>query len=159
MADITHGTWIKDGKAVDAVYQDGRQVYGRNLLTGTSEIRQEKTGGNYLISTAGMFAPKKGAEYVATLHVLEIDHPIVLQAWEMAEDGSRIRFVVGTAITDAGIAKIAFTAPKSDEYSLIGIQIALTNGEDTGSYAWSMAKVSSGTTVTPWTPAPEDILK
>ena len=33
MADITHGTWIKDGKAVDAAYQDGRQVYGRNLLT------------------------------------------------------------------------------------------------------------------------------
>lgn len=36
MANITHGTWIKDGKAVDAVYQNGRQVYGRNLLINTS---------------------------------------------------------------------------------------------------------------------------
>ena len=36
MADITHGTWIKDGKPIDAVYQNGKQVYGRNLLTGTS---------------------------------------------------------------------------------------------------------------------------
>ena len=32
MADITHGTWIKDGKAVDAVYQSGVKAYGRNLL-------------------------------------------------------------------------------------------------------------------------------
>lgn len=37
MADITHGTWIKDGKAVDAVYQGGVKVYGRNLVAGTSE--------------------------------------------------------------------------------------------------------------------------
>lgn len=32
MADITHGTWIKDGKVVDNVYQNGIKVYGRNLL-------------------------------------------------------------------------------------------------------------------------------
>ena len=36
MADITHGTWIKDGKAVDAVYQSGVKVYGRNLLINTA---------------------------------------------------------------------------------------------------------------------------
>lgn len=35
MADITHGTWIKDGKAVDAAYQSGVKVYGRNLLLDT----------------------------------------------------------------------------------------------------------------------------
>ena len=34
MADITHGTLIKDGKAVDAVYQNGVKVYGRNLIKG-----------------------------------------------------------------------------------------------------------------------------
>lgn len=33
MADITHGTWIKDGKAVDAVYQKGIKVYGRNYFS------------------------------------------------------------------------------------------------------------------------------
>ncbi|UZD34590.1 hypothetical protein OLJ37_05935 [Lactiplantibacillus plantarum] len=35
MADITYGTWIKDGKAVDDVYQGGIKVYGRNLASGT----------------------------------------------------------------------------------------------------------------------------
>ena len=35
MADITHGTWIKDGKAVDTVYQNSVKVYGRNLLLDT----------------------------------------------------------------------------------------------------------------------------
>ena len=39
MADITHGTWIKDGKAVDAVYQNGVKVYGRNLWLNSKEIK------------------------------------------------------------------------------------------------------------------------
>ena len=39
MADITHGTWIKDGKAVDAVYQSGVKVYGRNLYLNSKEIK------------------------------------------------------------------------------------------------------------------------
>jgi hypothetical protein len=36
VANITHGTWIKDGKAIDAVYQGGVKVYGRNLLRDTA---------------------------------------------------------------------------------------------------------------------------
>ena len=36
MADITHGTWLKDGKAVDAVYQSSIKAYGRNLLRDTA---------------------------------------------------------------------------------------------------------------------------
>ena len=38
MADITHGAWIKDGKAVDKVFSNGSQVYGRNLLINTSSL-------------------------------------------------------------------------------------------------------------------------
>lgn len=38
MADITHGTWIKDGKAVDVVYQSGIKVYGRNLFVDTKSF-------------------------------------------------------------------------------------------------------------------------
>jgi len=38
MADITHGTWIKDGKAVDKVFSNGNQVYGRNLYTDTQNF-------------------------------------------------------------------------------------------------------------------------
>ncbi|MEN8552099.1 hypothetical protein [Lactiplantibacillus plantarum] len=49
MADITHGTWINNGKAVDKVFSDGRQVYGRNLLldTGFNDLP------TYWISYAG----------------------------------------------------------------------------------------------------------
>lgn len=32
MADITHGTWIKDGAPVDKAFSNDRQVYSRNLL-------------------------------------------------------------------------------------------------------------------------------
>lgn len=47
MADITHGTWIKDGKAVDKVFSNGRQVYSRNLLKGT-KTPNSLTGSNIL---------------------------------------------------------------------------------------------------------------
>lgn len=47
MADITHGTWIKDGKAVDKVFSNGRQVYSRNLLKGT-RTPNSLTGNNTL---------------------------------------------------------------------------------------------------------------
>lgn len=158
MSTINDRACVVNGKPVDKVFSDGRQVYGRNLLTGTSERRQEETGGDYLISTAGMFAPRKGDEYIATVQVLENDHPLVLQVWEMAKWGARIRFMISTPITVAGIAKIVFTAPERDGHDLLGVQLAWTNGEDTGSYAWNMAKVSLGTIVTPWTPAPEDVM-
>ncbi|MEN2351517.1 hypothetical protein [Lacticaseibacillus paracasei] len=158
MPTINGRACVVNGVPIDKVFSNGRQVYGRNLLTGTSERRQEETGGDYLISTAGMFAPKKGTEYIATVQVLENDHSLVLQVWEMTKYGSRIRFVIGTPITAAGLAKIVFTAPESDGYDLLGIQLAWANGEDTGSYAWSMAKVEIGTVATPWTPAPEDVM-
>lgn len=158
MPTINGRACVVNGVPVDKVFSDGRQVYGRNMLTGTSERRQEENGGDYLITTAGMFAPIKGAKYIAMVQVLENDHPLFLQVWEMDKWGSRISFAIGATITSAGIAKIVFTAPERDGYDLLGIQLAWTNGEDTGSYAWSMAKVSLGTIVTPWTPAPEDVM-
>lgn len=158
MPTINGKACVVNGNPVDKVFSDGKQVYGRNLLTGTSERRQEETGGDYLISTAGMFAPKKGTQYIATVQVLENDHPLVLQVWEMDKQGLRIRFMISTPITAASITKLVFTAPESDGYNLLGIQLAWTNGEDTGSYAWSMAKVETGTLATPWTPAPEDVM-
>lgn len=52
MANITHGTWIKDGKAVDKVFSNGSQVYGRNLLLGTDFNNLPK----YWTSRAGAVA-------------------------------------------------------------------------------------------------------
>lgn len=47
MADITHGTWIKNGKAVDAVYQDGIKDYGRNLIKGSANQTILASTSNY----------------------------------------------------------------------------------------------------------------
>ncbi|BEI49762.1 hypothetical protein AWA2013_11680 [Lactiplantibacillus plantarum] len=51
MADITNGTWIKDGKAVDAVYQNGKQVYGRNLLLNSDQQFTNSTVGQEFVTT------------------------------------------------------------------------------------------------------------
>lgn len=47
MADITHGTWIKDGKAVDAAYQSGVKVYGRNLYVDTRDFDNSNVWNNF----------------------------------------------------------------------------------------------------------------
>ncbi|WP_395537847.1 hypothetical protein [Lactiplantibacillus pentosus] len=70
MADITHGTWIKDGKAVDSVYQGGAKVYGRNLAAGTSEPFVMLYGIPHTAWNAG----KKRAE---------ISLPVTVKAWEV----------------------------------------------------------------------------
>lgn len=43
MADITHGTWINNGKAVDAVYQSGVKIYGRNFYIGSKVFNSTAT--------------------------------------------------------------------------------------------------------------------
>lgn len=52
MADITHGTWIKDGKAVSTVYQNGVKVYGRNYLLDTGTPNTITVFGAYRLSPA-----------------------------------------------------------------------------------------------------------
>lgn len=51
MADITNGVWIKDGKAVDAVFSNGRQVYGRNLLLNSDQQFTNSTVGQEFVTT------------------------------------------------------------------------------------------------------------
>lgn len=56
MADITHGTWIKDGNAVDAVYQNGVKIYGRNLIKGGGHITMSASSNSnsYMVIYTGL---------------------------------------------------------------------------------------------------------
>lgn len=60
MADITHGTWIKDGKAVDVVYQGDVKVYGRNLIQGGAHqtMLARTSNYNYKVLYAGLVPNK-----------------------------------------------------------------------------------------------------
>ncbi|GAN41586.1 hypothetical protein LC1981_0805 [Lacticaseibacillus paracasei NRIC 1981] len=126
-----------------------------NLLKGTSDQPQTATGGNYLISTIGTFTPSKGMQYTAGVDLEQMDHDVVLQEWAMSES-TRVKLISTSTLETAGRHSVTFTVPTSDDYDNIAVQLAWTNDSDTGSYAWSKAKVEVGNIATDWSPNPAD---
>nr|WP_228767555.1 distal tail protein Dit [Lacticaseibacillus casei] len=126
-----------------------------NLLTGTSNQPQTATGIDYLISTIGTFNPNKGMQYTGSVDIKQMDHTMLFQVWTMSES-KRVNLILTNVLKTAGRSSITFTAPTSDDYDSIAVQLAWTNGTDMGSYTWSEAKVNNGTTASPWSPNPAD---
>lgn len=193
MADITHGTWIKDGKAVDAVYQSGIKVYGRNLLTGTS--------GPFVM---GYGIPN--TTWDTTNQVSEISLPVTVSSGEVLPQGGFIyTYMPGVTytqsiyistdapLTGTPISFTWYTTPyghnQAGADNLLKVSTNLYRA--TSTYTWPSSyspgiggrnadirnltqvfdftkgtflqfykpKLELGTTATPWTPAPEDVLK
>lgn len=166
MADITHGTWVKDGKAVDAVYQNGIKVYGRNLLIGTSE--DELSGKAYAFADyqiSGGLQP--GTTYT-------------LSGWarvdQTAMDNQQRVFVCaytsdwlwsGWLNIDGSLTEkyntVTFTTPSGKPFNpTVTVYLSHPNGDSSkdpisGMGYISKLKLEKGSIATPWTPAPEDI--
>ncbi|WP_338217953.1 distal tail protein Dit [Lacticaseibacillus salsurivasis] len=126
-----------------------------NLLKGTSDKPQTATGGDFLISTIGTFNSIKGLQYTVSVDLEQMDHMVVLQAWTMSES-NRVKMILTSTLETAGRHSVTFTAPTSDDYDNISVQLAWTNDSDAGSYAWSKGKVEAGNTASPWSPNPAD---
>lgn len=166
MADITHGTWIKDGKAVDAVYQGGVKVYGRNLLTGTSGDLQTKqftnswnsgpqsTNGNWVIKLV------KGQTYMYRAWLDNTNGPdnAFVNARFTPIGGSNYNLGNGTRIApgETGYSTISIT-PSADGYVLL--TTFAYGSPQTFSAVWKEEKLETGSVATPWSPAPEDTSK
>ncbi|MGA3393807.1 hypothetical protein ACA604_14590 [Lactiplantibacillus pentosus] len=167
MADITHGTWIKDGGAVDAVFSNGRQVYGRNLLTGTS---MNKSG----IVVAGQndidnynkqnIDVNPNNQYVYSTNIVSsTTYPVLVRNYILwfDKDGKYISISIGknetVTVPNSRISNVFSPPQNSSKAYLEPVSLGQVNGSDT-SFVWNHEKFERGTTVTPWTPAPEDIL-
>ncbi len=165
MADITHGTWIKDGNAVDSVYQGDIKIYGRNLLTGTSGDLQTKqftnswnsgpqsTNGNHEIKLV------KGQTYTYRAWLDNTNGSInaFVNARFTPIGGSDYNLGNGTHINqgETGYSTLSIT-PSVDGY---GLFVTFAYGSpQTYSAIWKEEKLETGKIPTAWTPAPEDIL-
>lgn len=126
-----------------------------NMLKGTSYQPQTATGGDFLISTIGTFNSSKGLQYTASVDIKQMDHNMVFQVWAMSES-KRVKLILTSNLETDGRHSVTFTAPTSDDYDSIAVQLAWTNGSDAGSYAWSKAKVEVGNIATDWSPNPAD---
>lgn len=177
MSTINGKACVVDGVAVDKVFSNGRQVYGRNMLTGTSDHTVKGSGSfiNGLLSNEtadGLLTLFKGLEGKTV--TVSVDYEYSGFVYDHGSNFNRIgweiSFMAGSIAlgvygawydpnNDSGSGRVSttFVVPKNItrlvEYSGY---IELPGG---GTGTLSHLKLEKGTTATPWTPAPEDILK
>ena len=174
MADITHGTWIKDGKAVDAVYQGDVKVYGRNLLTGTAN--KIITGQN----AYGYLSNETNDDFLSLFQGLEgetvtISVDYKYQGFVAGTDKNRIGwesrivadsktlyfgpwYYADSSMNSSGSGRIfsTFVVPKN--ITSIGYANGYIQFSGSGIGTLSHLKLEKGSVATDWSPAPEDIL-
>lgn len=150
MADITHGTWIKDGKAVDKVFSNGKQVYGRNLIK-NGDIMYSWVGEYNIIIKDGVFV-YVSASFVKGMYQIEaraIDDSIVGADFGWQWDGA----LQGESIK---LSKDWQKATALFEYNIpLGLRVI----GGLGLIELRFIKAEQGTTATPYSVAPEDLLK
>jgi len=198
MTDISHGAWIKDGNAVDAVYQSGVKVYGRNLLLDTATqssndwfthnngwtpdigtylgsriVRQATAWGNAryafssvapLINTTDMYT------YSIYVKVVGVDPSTLSDSYAIdwfsaavSTNGTQIKI---NTLAGNGWQRVSqtfhFTTNVADLSNAYDDSLRLELAKDfpDGSFIYfSAPKLEKGTIITPYSPAPEDVLK
>ena len=194
MADITHGTWIKDGKAVDKVFSNGKQVYGRNLLTGTSgpfvmgfgipyttwDTTNQVSGISLPVTiihgevgpqdTGFPYTYMPGVTYTQSIYI-STDAPLtgtpISFTWYTNQYGHNTAGADNLVKVSTNVyrATSTYTWPSSDSPGSGGRNVDLMNFTQVFDFTkgtflqFYKPRLEIGTTATPWTPAPEDILK
>lgn len=187
MADITHGTWINNGKAVDAVYQGGVKVYGRNLLKNTRTLSSTSTTNywdvlfdssqiyNYGIkSLSGVSAMTFSFNvYVPLNAVVGSNIPIQLkgqnpQATNVGSDEwntliSNSEYNINQ--NDLGkTIRVSTSISNSSNYQSFDAALANTasitirQNSNISGFVYSEIKLETGSASTPYSPAPEDVM-
>ena len=171
MAIINGKALVKDGKAVDKVFSNGRQVYSRNLLKGT-RTPVSLTGNNTFNQSGSLysFANGKSVKYqglsVGDTLTCEFDWTVsnpTSGTFEAHLNGPNWqRLSQKTSITSenkSGHNKISFVV---DAGFLDGTANAIRLRADylTTDSVITISKLhfTKGSTATPWTPAPEDYI-
>ena len=173
MADITHGTWIKDGKAVNAVYQSGVKIYGRNLVKDSSQEFTGKAYGFHDYNLASLSELTPGKTYTVSFSAKVDDKAVNCNqhlfvdiynpswSWNMEADArstdyQRVTdtFTVPEGITDAHLITVYLSHPVINGTS----DPSSDNSDAAGTGYIKEFKLETGTTATPHSIAPEDML-
>jgi hypothetical protein len=161
MADITHGTWIKDGKAVDKVFSNGGQVYGRNLLTNLSSNWTQGWINGYTIGNP----PKLGVgnARITILHPISVSssfsYTVSLSDTSFKWSWMELDFNGNTTHVAPWMTSENYTLTTTSTTTQLYIVVAYKNDTALDTSNLPKIKLEKGTIATPWSPAPEDVLK
>ncbi len=162
MPTINGRACVVNGTPVDKVFSDGRQVYGRNMLTGTSN--QETNGivdaNSWHLSGSSHIPVTPGQKFVYHIFITN-DNTVDLASsidlfsgpsWKLNYLGNVIK--AGTS----GYSSVTFTIPSGVD-NVIANGVGLLASSDSATTVYRKEeKLEFDTIVTPWTPAPEDVM-
>ncbi len=168
MADITHGTWIKDGTPVDKVFSNGKQVYGRNIWSMSKVVCgyiPAATGIPTLASntpdaviTDPIMIPVNSKSLVMTIYNPNKLVNTVNSSKPSFFNGSTYLGVqTYFGLTGDAVQTVKWDIPAGATKAYLGCLLAPARATNFDSSI--SVKCEFGDNSTPWTPAPEDILK
>lgn len=176
MPAINGRACVVNGTPVDKVFSNGRQVYGRNLLTGTRDFDNWYVYGTKVAVTndqgtfqAATGALSSGEPYcdVASrdIYPLGKNTDYTASFWVKASENADITsYLYGSGYVDVATVNQATT-----DYTRVVVHFHNGNNTatpifiparifKTGVTVWVYGcKLEKGATATPWTPAPEDV--
>lgn len=155
MPTINGKACVINGTPVDKVFSNGNQVYGRNLVIGTSNELKTITTSSW--GNSPTYRPR-GAYGAGTYYAsayIENTTPVDMGVW--ARVSGRGYNVIGNTIPagESGISSITFDIIEGD--SVYGVWVGFSRLQ-TESYTYKYKEVMIKHTPSPWTPAPEDVM-
>ena len=158
MPTINGKACVVNDKPVDKVFSDGKQVYGRNLLTGTSNELKTITVSGWGNSPTSKASRIYGAgRYYASAYI-ENTTPVLITFYVSVYAGDKfIHNVSGKAISSGQSGAISFTFDIFEGQSFSSAFVGFTS-QRTESYTYKYKEMMITRTPTPWTPAPEDVI-
>jgi len=148
MPTINGRACIVDGVPVDKVFSNGRQVYGRNLITRTGELADTMVGMD------GEIGKWSGSALMADKITVTPGEALTFSRWGDNTNASDSYFRYGF-YTDADVVVLRLAS--SDYHFTITVPANATKLKVSYPVA-SQVKLEHGETYSPWTPAPEDVL-
>lgn len=164
MTTINGRACVVNGMPVDKVFSDGKQVYGKNLLTGTSNQETSgtiSTGTTHPASPHARISVTTGEKFVYQVLVTSGNTVDLAADIDFYSGGMWKSYIAGNTIKagNYGCSIVSFKIPDGIDNISINTVFMQNNATAPKIVYWQEEKLDLGTTATPWTPAPEDVLK
>lgn len=158
MTTINGKACVVNGVSVDKVFSDGKQVYERNLVTGTSKELKTVTASGW-----GTSAPNRASgaysagRYYASAYV-ENTTPVRIRVFASIYKNGKFSHNVSGGIIPAGQSGVGSLTFDIYEGDMVISTFVGFERPQTESYTYKYKEAMLKRTPSPWTPAPEDII-
>lgn len=168
MADITHGTWIKDGVPVDKVFSNGVQVYSENIWIMSKVVH------GYVPAATGLpvlsintpdavipdpiMIPVNSKSLVMTIYnPNKLVNKVNSSKPSFFNGSTYLGIQAAFQLTGDAIQTVKWDIPAGATKAYLGSLLGPARATEFDSSI--RIKCEFGDNATPWTPAPEDVLK